>query len=204
MFGDIRDKIGSLEPVFNESLFTQGNGMDKIEIDPARKYTDYTDRELKSFADRLWGVEARKVTGAEAKYILIGIKLEGNNQTYETKFLRGFDLTPFSHSVIGEVFLGTLRDAIGKYFDIGTDWPEEGKGLNARTVPDIVFEKDGMKLTVTGIGGGKYNLRNGKLNVYGKSLDFGPVPKSHHDQLRELLGSLVQKQPFQGYEVNME
>jgi len=202
MFGDIRDKLGTIDPVFDESLFEFGNRMDeRAEIDPAKEYTD---RELERMASRLYGIDARKVTGAEAKYLLIGVILEGEGQTYEAQFLRGFDLAPFAHKAIGERFMVTLRNAIGDNFEIDTNWPNDGEGLRARAVADIVFEKDDMKLTVTGIGGGRYNLRDNKLNVYGTSDDFGSIPRTHDDQLRELLGSLVQKQPFQGYKVNME
>lgn len=202
MFGDIRDKLGTIDLVFDESLFERGNRMDeRKKIDPAKKYTD-KDRE--NLAERLCGIEARKVTGADAKHMLIGVRLEGEGQTYEAQFLRGFDIAPFSHAVIGMYFLNTLGDATREYFDVDRNWPEEGKGLHVHAVREIVYEKEGMKLKVTGIGGGKYNLIDGKLNVYGASRDFGPIPRSHQEQLRGLLGALVQKQPFKGYEVNMK
>jgi len=202
MFDDIKDKLMSIDPVFDESLFKFGKRMDKRkEIDPAKEYTD---RELEDLANKIWGIEARKVTGAEAKYLLIGIKLEYEGQTYEAQYLRGFDFTPFSHVVIGQSFLNALRDTVGEFFEIGRDWPEKVEDMNTRAVREIVFEKDGMKLTVTGIGGGKYNLRDGKLNVYGDSQDFGSVPNLHQDQLRKLLGEVVQKQPLKDYEVNMK
>ncbi|TAL56937.1 MAG: hypothetical protein EPN86_02405 [Nanoarchaeota archaeon] len=200
MFQDLREKLESIDSVFNEERYELGNEADRRNGFDASK--DYDQKKLSSIAERARGMDAVKKLGIERKYLLLQITLEEGENKYVNFYLRGFDEASGSHASLGENFLNDeLRNELGDIFELPYIWPSVGYPREA--VRDLVFEHDGLKLTVSGLGGGMYNLRDGKINLHGSSLGFGSVPTQYQERFAELLQQLVQKPAFQGYQVNV-
>lgn len=57
-------------------------------------------------------------------------------------------------------------------------------------------------ISITALGGGKFDLNNKMINLRGSSKYFGPVPQQYWEQFRAMVASLVQKPAYQGFQIN--
>ncbi|MEK6967604.1 MAG: hypothetical protein AABX51_03160 [Nanoarchaeota archaeon] len=147
----------------------------------------------------LTGTKPPKNRAIGYKYLLFEVSLEKGGESYTANYLRGFEKEYILHSIIGHGFCEELGDSFPE-FNIPKRWPNNPRD-DRRQIRDLVFEQDGLKLVVSGIGGGKYDLNNGSIIIHGKSEGFGPIPDNYVDKLRDLLEQLIQKPAFEGYQV---
>ena len=201
MFQEVKEKLRTIDAVLNEEQLRYWDEIDINEgFDPDK---DYTGEELKKIDP--YGLESTKKTGKQKKYLLLEVTLKEGDNAYKEWYLRGFDHPGFGHQYIAQDFLRKdLIAVLSEDFEIPRSWPEVGEVLREKPVRDIVLENDGVKLTITAVGGGQYDLKDQKINIRGLSKGFGPVPVGYQDKLSELLELLVQKPPFHGYQINIE
>jgi len=203
MFEAVKQKLRTIDTVLNEATVEYANRLDvKSGFDPAREYTQ---QELDGLAEKfLWGPEAFKRTGKESKHLLLEVKLTDGTNLFSHLYLRGFDYITESHALVANEFLDKdLRPTLGEYFEFPFSWPSRPH-IDAKTPRIVESEKDGLKLTVTAIGGGKFDLKNNQVNLKGSSMDFGPVPTQYQEQFRAMLGLLVQKPTYRGFGINQQ
>jgi len=203
MFEAVQQKLRTIDTVLNEATVEYANRLDvKSGFDPAREYTQ---QELNELAGKfLCGPEAFKRTEQDGCYFLLEARLIDGNNLFSHLYLRGFDYITESHALVAGTFLDKdLRPTLVEYFEFPFSWPSR-PSIDTKTPRTVESKKDGLKLTVTAIGGGKFNLKNNQINLKGRSMDFGPVPTQYQEQFMTMLGLLVQKPTYQGFGINQQ
>ncbi|MBI3026603.1 hypothetical protein HYY70_00680 [Candidatus Woesearchaeota archaeon] len=202
MFEELRAGLDSIDAVLNEDRMSSWNGLDEeMGFDPTQEYTP---DQMKRMG--LIGIEVLKKSGAESKYLLLEIRLVGEESTFAKLVLRGFDVPYDSHHFIAQEFLSEeLSAKVAPHFELSSRWPFKTVGHIThydKCVEYMAREIKGLKLVVAAIGGGQFNLKNNAINLSEISRAFGPVPKEYQVLLRELFDQLVQKPAYNGYQIN--
>lgn len=195
-FEAVQQKLRTLDTVLSDSLLELGSSVDRGNgFDPQRTYTESELARIHPF-----GPEAFQRTDNESRYLLLGVTLDGNGQTFSEVYLRGFDFIINSHPTIATAFLQhDLAPFLEGNCEVPLSWEQSGQPFPRK----IGMEFDGLTLTVTGLGGGKFDLRDKRINTKGSSKKFGPVPAQYQEQFRAMLELLVQKPAYQGFQVNL-
>ncbi|MBI2139116.1 hypothetical protein HYU13_05995 [Candidatus Woesearchaeota archaeon] len=201
MFNEIQQKLLTLDQVLNVENLDFANQMDRKEgFDPSREFSD---EELRHFTSR--GPVALKKTGAERKYFLLEVAVAVGGKNFSRLYLRGFDYSSMGHKDIGETFLREeLLPVLKGYIEIPFSWPAEKIALETWPYKVIRLEQNGTKFTIKGVGGGRFDLRENRINLRGESMDFGPVPHEYQERLKALFGLLCQKPAYQGFQPHFE
>ncbi|MDO8740994.1 MAG: hypothetical protein Q7J54_05485 [Candidatus Woesearchaeota archaeon] len=201
MIEELKHKLESIDSVLNEESMKSSNELDiKRGFNPSQSYTD---KELAKFYPS--GIELFKKKGDESKYLLLEVKIEKGADTYAKQYLRGFDMPLPSHPVLAEQFLREeLEPVLAPNFKLPDRWPQIGKPINDEWEKTVISEYDGIKLSISAVGGGKFDLKNNSINLREKSRSFGPVPLKYQDRFNELINQLVQRPAYNGFKVNFE
>ena len=179
-FEEARERLQTLDRVLNEEL-------------------------LKRHSSAQDGIDAIKKSGEVGKYIVLEVTLKGDGKAYSQTYLRGFERMYVNSSAIPYNFLGELRCLMKAYFDLSAQWTyEHEKNAPAR---EFGVEKDGLKLDINALTGGRYRLADNYIEVFGLSGSFQPDAtrlSEYEDKLKGLLGLLAQKEQYREFKVNME
>ena len=105
-----------------------------------------------------------------------------------------------SHSDLAERFLVRELQIIPTSFYLPSEWP--GDKRRQKYEPSITRRYKGLTLTVSAIGGGIFDLKENGINLRGSSLSFGSITQAYQDKFRELLGQLVQRPAYNGFQTN--
>lgn len=199
MFEELRTKLNSIDAVLNEEGMNSINALDRNRgFDPTKEYTP---EELKKLYPS--GLEALKKSGGESRYLLLEVRLEDEGSQYTKLYLRGFDVPINAHPALADRFLiRELQPVVTPPFELPTRWPYTTRGMNYDYDSAITRESGELKLTVSAIGGGMFDLKNSRINLRGSSMAFGHIPQPYQDKLSELLGQLVQRPAYNGFQVN--
>ena len=193
MFEAIKGKLDSLDAVLDEALLESKNKYD-IErgFDPSKTYDELG---LLDFE----GLDALKRGTEDACYVLLEVKLRSGSNEFTKLYLRGFENCEDFHR--GPIFnyLCEMSQLLPNEFNIPTVWP----GDTEHPPKSINLEVSNTLLEITVVGGGKFDLKNGKINTHGQSTSFGPIPNEYKGRLIELFGLLVQKPAYKGYVINI-
>lgn len=201
MFEELKHKLDSIDSVLNEESMKSSNDLDiKRGFNSSKNYTD---EELKKFYPS--GIELLKKKGAESKYLLLEVKIEKDADTHTKLYLRGFDVYLPSHPVLAEQFLTEeLEPVLATNFKLPDRWPQIGDPKYDKWEKTVISEHDGIKLSISAIGGGTFDLKNNCINLREKSRAFGSVPPAYQDKFNELINQLVQRPAYNGFKVNFE
>lgn len=196
MLEELRTRLDSIDGVLNEDRMNAWNQFDReAGFDPTK---DYTPEQVKEM--RLTGIEALKKSGLESRYLLLEVRLLGQVE-FGKLILRGFDVPYGGHAAVAEEFLREeLCPIVPPHFDLPNEWPSNPESY--APYKRIVREAEGLRLVVTGVGGGMFDLKNNAINLRGKSRAFGPVPHEYQGQLRAFLEQLAQRPAYNGFQVN--
>ena len=58
-----------------------------------------------------------------------------------------------------------------------------------------------MKLTISVLGGAKYDLKDKRINRRGHSQAFGAIHSEYNNEVNDMLKMLVKREEFSGFEV---
>ncbi|MBI2575657.1 hypothetical protein HYV84_00435 [Candidatus Woesearchaeota archaeon] len=148
---------------------------------------------------------ALKRTGAERKYLLLEVAVAEGDQNFSRLYLRGFDYSSMGHEDIGENFLREeLLPILKGIIEIPFSWPYEKMAFGNLPHKIIRLEQNGTMFSIKGIGGGKFDLKDNRINLRGASRDFGPVPHEYQERLKGLFELLCQKPAYQGFQAHFE
>jgi hypothetical protein len=201
MFEEIKQKLESIDSVLNEETLNYWNERD------AQKGFDlsktYTKEELKRFLEIIYGIELLKKSNEESKYILLEVSAQKNNERCSRFFLRGFEMFKPGHPALASGFLGEdLEKHLSPPFKFPYLWPSTGNSISTNYLKMFKVEANDVKLTVSVLGGGKYEFKEQNINLWGSSDAFGAIPIEYHDKTKELLDQLIQKPTYQGFKIN--
>ncbi len=198
MFEELRAKLDSIDAVLNEDDMDKRNAVNKSRgFDPSK---DYTPEELKQY---ITTIEILKKSGGEARYLLLEVKLESESSQFAKLYLRGFEVLINAHPYLANEFLKReLKPVTTPPFELPEEWPYEREGIEEHYDQAITRKFWDYILTVSAVGGGKFDLKNNAINLRGKSEAFGSVPQAYQGRLREFLEQLVQRPAYNGFQVN--
>lgn len=201
MFDEVRECLETIDHVLNAKVYDQAVAFDKGEgFDPDAEEVD------DNLRDSIWlsSIPLYKKTGEKTKYILLELRLEDGEREYSQNYLRGFERAVGSHPSLAELFLREVRSQVGDNLELPRMWPWINRAIDNNWERSVTAENDGLKLTITVVGGAIYDLKDGCINLMGYSMAFGAVPYDYQDKLTQMLGILVQKNVYDGFEINQE
>lgn len=176
---ELKEKLEGIDQLIDEALLEKFNGADSPS--PGE------------------GLESLKITGDESRYLLLEVKLEYGGNEYTQLYLRGFEKYNMAHVGIALVFMREVEQIAQGHLSFPNGWP---KNEHRKPEKSMTVKRRGVKLTITGLGGGLYKLKDKAVEVYGISFGgFGPVPRGYQQQVRDMLGQLVQREQYKGFRV---
>lgn len=198
MFQELQRRLGTIDNVLNEEVMNRLNADDiqMMEFDPLR---DYTQLELEQLYCK--GIEALKKSGQEAYCILLEVVLEKDGDKYTKLYLRGFESRTNHHPTLASNFLEReLRPILSPHFELPEEWPSQEVGGEKVYEKTITYTSNNLRLSISVIGGKKFDLKNTMINLRDFSLSFGHIPLEQRGRLKELLDQLTQKPAYQGFQ----
>ena len=198
MFQELQRRLGTIDSVLNEEEMDDRNTYD-IQWRQFNPSLSYTPDELGRLFCR--GIEALKKSGQVARYILLEVILKRDGEIHSRLYLRGFESRTEVHSALADAFLEKeLKTVLSPPFELPREWPYqivEGDTVYDKT---IAREHGGLNLSISVIGGGKFKLEGGMINLGGDSFYFGRIPLQYQDKLKELLDQLIQKPAYRDFQ----
>ena len=200
MLKRIQQRLSTLDAVLNEQWLGMAIESDaRRGFDPAREYAE--DELRRMFVVSPQGLMK---TGQDSKYMLFEIKLEQDESVvWQKYYLRGFDYMSASHPALADRLLVHELGFISKHFpELPERWQSVGEPPFREAAGSVTASNHGITITITGIGGGKFDLRDRIITTKDESRDFGSIPPQYKYKLAELLGLLVQKPTYHGFQIN--
>ena len=192
--------MGTLDAVFGAEVYARA-----VESDVVIGF----DFGMKNVDDLLNNVELSsipfcKVSGKEARYVLLELRVEGEGKEFVQNYLRGFEKSRDYHLFIVEDFLDEIKSKVGNCFKLPISWAETCTPDIFGCNREVVAQNDGLRLTITVVGGALYDLKNNCIISRGESDSFGPIPAEYQSTLLDLSNILIQKEPYTSFKFNQE
>ena len=208
---EIQAKLHTLYEVLNVELLDKRNRGDKEDgFDPSDpnllEMIGYgLDKRIYSWR----GSDVLKLAGTLstrlfAKYVLLEVKVEQGGESYSRVYLRGFEGKYRAHIGPATDFLEEVTSRVGDLFQMPSFWPQDENKKPPKPVTHLAFENNGVKLTISVLGGGEYVIEGSVIHTYGSSEDFGPVPSQYTGKLEEMLSLLTKREQYKGFEIQVE
>lgn len=198
MFEELKRKLESIDAVLNEEDMDSLNALDISR--GFRPDKEYTPKQVEEF--KFKGIEALSKSGKESSYVVLEVVIEKDGNKYARLFLRGFDVPTNSQPILAETFLRReLRTALSPPFELPIEWPHETSPMGDFYEKAVISEAGGLRLTISAIGSGQFDLKYRTINLKGPNLYFGSVPEAYKDRFRELLEQLVKKSTYRSFTI---
>src|SRR3989344_3578188 len=182
MFEELKQKLESIDSVLDEE---SESDIDLSNFDSSKNYTR---EELKKFGRLKYCVEILKKSGGESKYLMIEVIVQKNDEKYSKTYLRGFDFRYGSHHLmIYEFMKEELGKRLSSKFVFPDRWPKMRDSRDDALLHSLTLENSDEKITISALGGGKFDLKNKSINLSGSSQAFGSIPRAYEDRFKELM-----------------
>src|SRR3989338_7358274 len=149
MFEELKQNLESIDSVLDEE---SESDIDLSNFDSSKNYTR----------------EELKKSGRESKYLMIEVIAQKNDEKYSKTYLRGFDFRYGSHHLMIYEF---MREELGKRlsskFVFPDRWPKMRDSRDDALLHSLTLENSDEKITISALGGGKFDLKNKSINLSG-------------------------------------